>query len=312
MDGSLINGKFKNKDVISLDQFNSQDLLKLFKTTKKIKQTKSLPKSLKGKLITLLFYEPSSRTYGSFAAAIKSLGGNTIDVLDPQHFSSVAKGETFEDTIKVFECYSHGIVIRHPQVGTAKRAAEVAKIPIISAGDGTGEHPTQALLDLFTIFEHCKKINNLTGVIAGDLLNGRTTHSLIKGLSKFKNNKLYLLSPKELRLKKEQFEELSKHIKLVEIESEKDLPKDADFWYWTRVQKERFKNIKDYEKVKNKFIVSKKLLNKYGGKKTIILHPLPRVGEILEEIDSDPRALYLKTQVRNGMLVRMALLSLIF
>ena len=311
MINNAINGAFKGKDIVSLDQFSLSDLLTLFKTTKQIKQAKSLPKSLKDKIVTLLFYEPSSRTYGSFAAAVKNLGGNTIDVLDPLKSSSVSKGETFEDTIKVFECYSSAIVIRHPEVGTAIKASKVAQIPIINAGDGIGEHPTQALLDLFTIFEHHKTLNNLTGVIAGDLLNGRTTHSLIRGLSKFKKDKLYLLSPKQLKLRKEQLDEFKKHIELIEIESEKDLPKNAHFWYWTRVQKERFNNIKDYEKVKNKFIVSKKLLDKYAGKNTIILHPLPRVGEILEEVDNDPRAIYFKTQIKNGIFVRMALLKLV-
>lgn len=311
MSSNLIKDKFKGKDVISLDQFSSSDLLKLFKATKKIKQQKKYSKSLKEKIITLLFYEPSSRTYGSFGAAVKYLGGNTIDILDPKSFSSVSKGETLEDTIKVFECYSNAIVIRHPEVGSAKKAADAAKIPVINAGDGIGEHPTQAFLDLFTIYENNKTLNNLTGVIAGDLLNGRTTHSLIKGLSKFKNNKLYLLSPKELKLSKNQLKEYSKYTKLIEIASDKDIPKNADFWYWTRVQRERFKSKKAYEKVRNKFIVSNNLVKRCAGKKTIILHPLPRVGEILEEVDSDPRALYLRKQVKNGMYIRMALLSLI-
>jgi aspartate carbamoyltransferase len=311
MRSDLINGEYKGKDIISLDQFSTSDLLKVFKVAKKIKSSKSYPKSLKNKLVTLLFYEPSSRTYGSFAAAVKNLGGNTIDVLDPKNFSSVSKGETLEDTIKVFECYSNAIVIRHPEIGSAQKAADSAKVPIINAGDGIGEHPTQALLDLFTIYENNQKLDNLTGVIGGDLLNGRTVHSLIKGLGKFKNNKLYLLSPSKLKLSNDQLKEFSKNIELIEIESEKNLPKDADFWYWTRVQKERFESIQDYEKVKNRFIISKDLMNKYAGKKTIILHPLPRVGEILEEVDDDPRALYLKKQVKNGMFIRMALLTLI-
>lgn len=306
-----INGKFKGKDIISLDQFSVFDLLQVFKLTKKIKSLKNYPQSLKGKLATLLFYEPSSRTFGSFAAAVKYLGGNTIDILDPKHFSSVSKGETLEDTIKVFESYSDAIIIRHPKEGSVKNAADAASVPIINAGDGVGEHPTQAFLDLFTIFEHHKKLDNLTGIIAGDILNGRTVHSLIKGLAKFKKNKLYLLSPQELKLNKNDYTEFSKNIELMEINDEKLIPKNADFWYWTRVQKERFKNKKNYEKVKNKFIVSNKLLNEYAGKNTILMHPLPRVGEILEEVDNDPRALYLKTQVKNGMFVRMALLNLV-
>jgi len=311
MANNNIDGKFKDKDVLSLTQFSIQDLQQLFRLTKKIKYSHDFSSSLRGKLVTLLFYEPSSRTFGSFAAAVKRLGGNTIDILDPKSFSSVSKGETLEDTIKVFESYSDAIVIRHPEIGAAQKAASAAEIPIINAGDGIGEHPTQALLDLFTIYENCGKLDNLTGVIAGDILNGRTVHSLIKGLTKFKKNTLFLLSPKSLRLTRGEYEKLLRNIDLIEIDAEKDLPKNADFWYWTRVQKERFQSIDNYNKVKHQFVVTKKLIDTYAGKKTILMHPLPRVGEILEEVDDDPRALYLKTQVKNGMFVRMALLILV-
>lgn len=310
-----INGNFKNKHILSLDQFLKNDLKLLFKTTKKIKTSKSKTKIsnlLKGSVITLLFYEPSSRTFGSFAAAVKRLGGQTIEILDPATFSSVSKGESLEDTVRVFETYSDTIVMRHPQKGAASNAASVLKCPLVNAGDGVGEHPTQAFLDLYTIYEKFGKLDFLTGVVAGDILNGRTIHSLIKGLSKFKNNKLYLLSPKELRLKRSDFLNFEKsEIKLIEIDNEKDMPKKADFWYWTRVQKERFKNTKNYEKIKNKFILDNKLINSFAGENTILMHPLPRVGEILTEVDSDKRALYLTTQMKNGMYVRMALLTLI-
>ena len=311
MASDKINGKFKGKDILSLNQFSIQDLQQVFRLAKKIKSSREYSPKLRGKLATLLFYEPSSRTFGSFAAAIKHLGGNTLDILDPKTFSSVSKGETLEDTVRVFETYTDAIVIRHPEKGAAQKAADAASIPVINAGDGVGEHPTQALLDLFTIYENCGKLDNLTGVIAGDILNGRTVHSLIKGLAKFKKNTLYLLSPESLKLTREEYTEFSKDTKIIEINAEKDLPKNADFWYWTRVQKERFQSLDDYDKVKHQFIVTKKLMETYAGKKTILMHPLPRVGEILEEIDSDPRALYLKTQVKNGMFVRMALLILI-
>lgn len=311
MANNKIDGKFKGKDILSLTQFSTQDLQQLFRLTKKIKSSHNYPPSLRGKLITLLFYEPSSRTFGSFAAAVKRLGGNTIDILDPKTFSSVSKGETLEDTIKVFQSYSDAIVIRHPEIGAAQKAANAADISVINAGDGAGEHPTQALLDIFTIYENCKKLDNLTGVIAGDILNGRTVHSLIKGLAKFRKNTIYLLSPKSLKLTRQEHQEFSQNIKLIEIEKEQDLPKNADFWYWTRVQKERFQSLDDYDKVKHQFIVTKKLMGEYAGNKTILMHPLPRVGEILEEVDDDPRSLYLKTQVKNGMFVRMALLSLV-
>ncbi len=311
-----INGNYKDKDILSLDQFSSEDLTILFKHTKKMKKiavNSEYSKILAGTITTLLFYEPSSRTYGSFAAAIKQLGGQTIDILNPQQFSSVSKGETFEDTIQVFEAYSDVIVLRDKTIGQAKRAADAAdSTPIINAGDGIGEHPTQALLDMFTIFENAKRLDKLTGVLAGDLLNGRTVHSLIRGLSLYSGTTLYLLSPKELKLSKTDFDEFNKrNLKLVEIFNEKDMPKNADFWYWTRVQKERFSSVEAYEKVKNKFIVTEKLVKEFAGKNTILMHPLPRVGEIAEEVDVDPRAAYLRSQIRNGMYIRMALIALV-
>ncbi len=311
-----IDGDFKGKDIISLDQFTPKDISILFKQASKMRSiAKNARPSdiLKGNIVTLIFYEPSSRTFGSFGASIKQLGGATVEILNPQVFSSVSKGETLEDTIRVFESYCDAIVIRHPVAGTALKAAETAElVPVVNAGDGIGEHPTQALLDLMTIFEHTKKLDGLTGVMAGDMLNGRTVHSLIRGLSKFKNNTLYLLSPKELRLSKnDHLNFKNANIKLIEIDSEKDMPKNADFWYWTRVQKERFKNTKEYEKVKNKFILDTNLINELAGKNTIFMHPLPRIGEITLDVDQDPRAQYLRSEVRNGMYIRMALLSLI-
>lgn len=314
--GDKINGKFKGKDIISLDQFTPRNLKILFKLTKEMRNiaVHAKPsKLLAGNIVTLIFYEPSSRTFGSFSAAVKQLGGQTIEIQNPQQFSSVAKGENLEDTIRTFEAYCDVIVIRHYEIGSAKKAAEDAKfIPIINAGDGIGEHPTQALLDLYTIYEKFQRLDHLKGLVAGDILHGRTVHSLIRGLSLFKGNTLFLLSPQELRLSKDDFSDFTRRgIKLIEIQSEKDIPKDANFWYWTRVQKERFKNEKDYQKVKNKFIITPELLDEYGNKNLIVMHPLPRVGEILPEIDKDPRAVYLTSQIRNGMYIRMALLALI-
>jgi aspartate carbamoyltransferase len=311
-----INNNFKGKDILSLDQFSAQDInlvLKITKDMKEIARNARPSKILEGNIVALIFYEPSSRTFGSFSASVKQLGGQTVEILNPQHFSSVSKGETFEDTIRVFEAYCDAIILRHPQKGTAEAAAKAAFfVPIINAGDGIGEHPTQALLDIATIDEKHEHLDNLTGVIAGDLLNGRTVHSLIKGLSLYKNNTIYLLSPTELKLSRDDFANFTKRgIKLIEIQNEKDLPRNADFWYWTRVQKERFSNIQEYEKVKNKFIVTKELMKKFAGDQTIIMHPLPRIGEILPEVDADPRAVYLKSEIRNGMYVRMALIALV-
>lgn len=314
---NTISANFKGQDILSLDQFDTSSIKKLFSVVPKmarIAQQQKPSNLLRGKIVTLLFYEPSSRTFGSFSAAVKRLGGQTLDILDPQRVSSVSKGETLEDTVRVFETYSDAIVIRHPEKGSVKKAADAAKfVPIISGGDGIGEHPTQALFDLYTINENKGRLNNLTGVIAGDLLNGRTVHSLIRGLSLFRGNTIYLLSPKKLKLKNDDFNNFSaRGIKLIEIEKEKDMPKNADFWYWTRVQKERFSSRKEYDSVKNTFILTPKLIELYAGKKTIFLHPLPRVGEIDTAVDKDKRAKYLNHQIKNGVYVRMALLALIF
>jgi len=260
----------------------------------------------------LLFFEPSTRTFSSNCAAVKRLGGQTIEHQNPTQNSSVVKGESIEDTTKMMEQYCDAIVMRHPIVGTLKKVAEVADVPVINAGDGIGEHPTQALLDMFTVFEKFKHIDNIKGLIVGDLLNGRTVHSIIKCLSIFPNNTLYLLSPKQLRLSNKDLEEAKKRkIKLIEIKSFEEIPADCHFWYWTRVQKERFTDKQEYEKLKLNFILTKKLVDKKAGKNTLIMHPLPRVGEVETEVDNDPRAVYLTTEAKNGMYVRMALFSLI-
>lgn len=311
-----INGDFKGKDILSLDQFDTSSIEKLFGVTEQmsiIAKNARPSDLLKGNIVTLLFYEPSSRTFGSFSASVKQLGGQTVEILNPQQFSSVSKGETLEDTIRVFEAYCDAIVIRHPEKGAASNAADAAKfVPVINAGDGIGEHPTQALLDLYTIYEKCRRLDNLAGVIAGDILNGRTAHSLLLGLSLYKKNTIYLLSPKELRLARDDFFYYKKSgLKIIEIDSEEDIPKNAHFWYWTRVQKERFKSLAKYENVKNRFIVTIDLIAEKAGKHTIIMHPLPRVGEIDPEVDNDQRAIYLKSQVRNGMYIRMALIALV-
>lgn len=309
-----INGSFKGKDIVSLDQFDRKSTELLFKTAASLKKTptKKLLKILPGKIVGLLFFEPSTRTFSSNNAAVKRLGGQTIDHQNPTQNSSSVKGETINDTIMMMEQYTDAIVIRHPVVGTAFKSAEVSSHPIINAGDGIGEHPTQALLDMFTIFEKHKHLDNLKGVMVGDLLNGRTVHSLIKGLSIFKNNTIYLLSPKQLKLSTSDFKEFqSRGITLIEIKSVAEIPENCHFWYWTRVQKERFSDHKEYEKLKLSFILTRKLVDKYAGRNTLLMHPLPRVGEITTEVDKDPRAVYLTTEAKNGMFIRMALFKLI-
>ena len=303
-------------DVLSLEQYTSSDLLLLFKKTdliRKLIESGKTPDYLRGKLATLMFYEPSSRTFSSFAAAIKKLGGQTIEYQNPTQTSSAVKGETIEDSTKVFEAYSDVIIMRHPIAGTAKKAADAAtKAPLINAGDGPGEHPTQAFLDLYTMFKRHGTLNQLKILLVGDLLYGRTVHSLMKGLSLFKGVDVYLMSPSRLRMPQDiQRYAIHKGMKITEIHSPKDIPKDCDIWYWTRVQKERFKSRTEYEKVKLAYVLTKKLIDDRATTHTYFMHPLPRVGEIETAVDSDPRALYLDEQVKNGMYVRMALLTLV-
>ncbi|MBP6913249.1 MAG: aspartate carbamoyltransferase [Candidatus Levybacteria bacterium] len=305
----------KGKDILSLDQLSTEDVKEILYTAKKLKPLRVLAKPssmLSGKIISLVFYEPSTRTFSSFASAAQQLGAGIIPIQNATTSSSVTKGESLKDTILTLESYSDIIVLRHPTSGSAKEAAEIAEIPIINAGDGTNEHPTQTLLDMYTIFEETGRLTNLTGVCAGDILNGRTVKSLIKGLSLFKGNTIYLLSPEKLQLPRNELLKLSTSgINLIEISTEKEIPKNADFWYWTRVQKERFKSLSEYKKIKNTLTLTPQLIEKYAGKNTIFMHPLPRVNEIDTAVDSDHRAVYIHKQMRNGVYIRMALLALI-
>jgi aspartate carbamoyltransferase len=309
-----INGNFERKDIVSIEQFNPASVEKLFEKTDLIKRNLKTGVSmnlLEGQIAALLFYEASSRTFGTFASAVQRLGGGIIPITDV-HFSSVSKGETFEDTIRTFAIQSNVVVLRHSEVGSAKRASEVSTVPIINAGDGIGEHPTQALLDMYTVYENTGRLDNLRGLMAGDILNGRTIHSFLKGLSMYPGNSIYLLSPQELQLDRKHLDEYrSAGLKIHEIENTDEIPENCDFWYWTRVQKERFQSIEDYERVKNKFILNSDLTGKYASDKTIFMHPLPRVGEISEEVDTDLRSVYLTSQMENGLYTRMALLGLV-
>jgi aspartate carbamoyltransferase catalytic subunit len=184
---------------------------------------------------------------------------------------------------------------------------------VINAGDGNNEHPTQTLLDLYTLYETFGRLNNLTCLLAGDPLNSRVIHSLIRGLSLFKDNTVYLLSPPQLRLSRSDFFYWSaRGIRIIEISSETDIPRECDFWYWTRIQKERFASLEEYDDVlKERFIVTPKLLKEYGNKDMVLMDPLPRVGTIDPTVDADERAVYFRSQIRNGLYTRMALLSLI-
>lgn len=305
-----INGIFAKKDIVSVDQFALKDIQQLFTLAAELKndvQKEKYHEELKGKMMAAIFYEPSSRTFGSFVTAMQRLGGGIIP-LQGVVYSSVAKGELLPDTIRTFANYADVIVLRYPEEGGAAIAAEYSPVPVINAGDGAGEHPTQALLDLFTISEHFGKPDGLTIGMVGDLLYGRTIHSLSKLLALYKNVNLYLISPDNLKVKRSFKETLQKKgVKLTELTNLEEAIGKLDVLYMTRVQKERFADLGEYEKVKNYYILTPELMHK-AKKDMIIMHPFPRVGEISYDVDEDPRAVYIREEMRNGLFVRMALL----
>ena len=215
--------------------------------------------------------------------------------------------------MRTFEAYSDAIVLRHYLAGSAQVAADVAGVPLINAGDGNNEHPTQTLLDLYTIYNHFGRLDNLTCLLAGDPLNSRVIHSMMRGLSLFENNRVYLLSPEQLRLKRNDlFYWGERGISIEEIGHEKDIPACCDLWYWTRIQKERFASPQEYESVMQRgFVVTPELLHARAGKHTIVMDPLPRVSTVDPAVDADERAVYFRSQIRNGLYIRMALLALV-
>jgi aspartate carbamoyltransferase len=263
---------------------------------------------LKGKILANLFYEPSTRTSSSFTAAMDRLGGSVIPINEVK-YSSVSKGESLPDTVRTLECYADVIVIRHPEVGSAAIAAKAAHKPVINAGDGIGEHPTQALLDAFTIKEELGHIDGLTVTLLGDLKHGRTVHSLARLLSLYKV-RLNYVAPDILRLPAELIDELkAKKIEQAEYTAlDQALPK-TDVLYVTRVQKERFTDEAVYESVKGAYVIDPKVM-KAAKERMIVMHPLPRVGEISPDFDDDPRAAYFR-QMEYGLYVRMALLAMV-
>ncbi len=285
------------KDILQVTDFTLEQIEEIMVTTQKMRELGSST-MLSGKVMTALFYEPSSRTFGSFISAMQRLGGGVIP-LQGVSYSSVVKGETLEDTVATFSHLSDIIVFRHPQVGSAKIAAGVSQAPVINAGDGIGEHPTQALLDLFTIRSHFPDLSKITITFVGDLKNGRTVHSLNSLISLYHPKKVHFISPPELAM-----EGFVGSSNLEEV-----LP-DTDVLYMTRVQKERFSDPLMYEQVKDSFCINNESMEKVK-KTSIVMHPFPRVSEISPEVDSDPRAVYLREQISNGLFVRMALLSLI-
>lgn len=261
----------------------------------------------KNKILATLFFEPSTRTRLSFESAMLSLGGQVLG-FSSANSSSASKGETVSDTIKVVSCYCDIIAMRHPKEGAPLVAVKSSKVPVINAGDGGHNHPTQTLTDLFTIYSEKGRLDNLTVGFCGDLKFGRTVHSLLKALSKYPNMKFIFISPKELKIPDYLKEDLLIKNNLVfkEVETIEEVIEELDIIYMTRVQQERFFNEQDYIRLKDTYILDKEKI-KDSKKDLIIMHPLPRVNEIAIEIDDDPRAKYFD-QAQNGRYIRMALI----
>ena len=313
--GENKNAEWYGKDIISVKQFGRKDLEYVFGVAHEMRgmvERVGTFDLLKGKILANLFYEPSTRTSSSFTAAMERLGGSVIPISEVK-YSSVSKGESLPDTIRTLECYADVIVLRHPETGSAAIAAKAAHKPVINAGDGIGEHPTQALLDTFTIMEELGRLDDLNVTLLGDLKYGRTVHSLARLLSQFNGIQLNYVSPDILKMPKEVMDEVAENargrIPQAEFSSlEKVLP-ETDILYVTRVQKERFEDPADYEKVKGAYVIDPEIM-KVAKQEMAVMHPLPRVGEISVDFDEDPRAAYFR-QMEYGLYVRMALLAMV-
>jgi aspartate carbamoyltransferase len=301
---------FYGQDIISVSQFTRENLEYIFDVAEEMRaivKRVGATDLLKGTVLACLFYEPSTRTSSSFIAAMSRLGGTVIPITQGVQFSSVSKGESLPDTIRTLESYTDIIVIRHPEMGSAQIAADYARKPIINGGDGVGEHPTQALLDLFTIQEEVGRIDGLHIGMVGDLRYGRTVHSLARLLCLY-DVQFSFVSPEILRLPLDVMNKIREHgLPVAETYDVAEIIPDVDVLYITRVQKERFADLAQYEEVKGLYVITPELMGQ-AKEKMIVMHPLPRVGEISYGVDSDPRAAYFR-QMENGMYVRMALLA---
>ena len=299
------------KDILSVKQFSRADLNYIFGVAHEMREMVTRIGTfdlLKGKILANLFYEPSTRTSSSFTAAMERLGGSVIPINEVR-YSSVSKGESLPDTVRTLECYADVLVLRHPEVGASALAAKYARKPIINAGDGVGEHPTQALLDLFTIFEELGTVDGLKVTMVGDLRYGRTVHSLARLLSQFQVEINYV-APEIVAMPAEIIAEIEgagiRQTAFTTLDS--PLP-ETDVLYVTRIQKERFEKQEDYEMVSGSYTITPSLMQ-IAKEKMIVMHPLPRVGEISMEFDDDPRAAYFR-QMEYGLYVRMALLAMV-
>ncbi len=297
----------ENKSLISINDYSKEEILHVLDLAGEFEQNPTQT-ILSGKVIATLFFEPSTRTRLSFESAVNRLGGKIIGFSDSAS-SSATKGESLKDTIKTVSNYSDLIVMRHPLEGSARYASEVAMVPVVNAGDGANQHPTQTLLDLYSIKKTQKTLENLNIFIVGDLKYGRTVHSLLMAMARF-NATFYFVSPKELRIPQEYKLFLDQHgLKYYEMTDFKDTISEADIMYVTRVQKERFSDPIEYEKTKNAYVLRNKMLENTKSNLKI-LHPLPRVNEINTDVDDNEKAYYF-TQALNGVYTRQSILSLI-
>ncbi len=299
--------------VLEAQQFSRDVMNEIFDVTREMEHVVSRYGSniLNRRIMATLFYEPSTRTRLSFEAAMYRLGGEVITTESAREFSSAAKGETLEDTIRIVEGYSDVIVLRHYEGGSARRAADAASVPIINAGDGPGQHPTQALLDVYTIQKEIGRLDGIHVALVGDLANGRTARSLAYLLTKYEGVKLYFVAPTVVRMRDDIKAYLTEHG--VVFEEEEDLMSvmsKVDVVYQTRIQRERFGDrIQDYERARGKYIIDVETMSALS-ENAIVMHPLPRVDEIDPAVDTDPRAAYFR-QAHNGVFIRMALLQMV-
>lgn len=309
--GERGDGRFYGQHILAVAQFARIDLEYIFAVAEEMRTMVERVGTfdlLKGKILANLFYEPSTRTASSFTAAMERLGGSVIPISEVR-YSSVAKGESLIDTVRTLECYSDVIVLRHPETGAAAKAARYLKKPLMNAGDGAGEHPTQALLDLFTIQEELGRLEGLTVTLLGDLKYGRTVHSLSK-LLRLYGAKLNYVSPDILRMPAPLIEELkASGLEQHEYRELNDVLPQTDVLYVTRVQRERFENPEEYEMVKDAYVITPEILSR-AKQQMIVMHPLPRVNEISVDLDTDPRAAYFR-QMEYGLYTRMALLAMV-
>lgn len=300
------------RHVVESQQFGPETLEVVFKEAARMEQVKpGSPESkmLEGFLCATLFYEPSTRTRLSFEAAMARLGGTVLSTESAGEYSSAAKGETLEDTVRTIENYADCIVLRHFESGSAKRAAAAASIPILNAGDGPGQHPSQALLDVYSIRKEIGRLENFKIGMVGDLLNGRTVRSLAYLLSMYKGVEVVFVAPPVVAMKDDIKDFLtSKAVKWSEVADLAEVAADVDVLYMTRIQKERFTSMEEYAKARGKYIIDERIMSAMR-KDAVVLHPLPRVDEISATVDSDPRSAYFR-QAGNGLYIRMALLKL--